>query len=152
MNIAIFFCQQLDPEQDVHRRALEKELGTKIRFFPMPCSGRIEAIHLLRAVEAGADLVYLITCPEGVCRYQEGNVRAGRRLTHARRLIREIGLEPSRLRLVVGSPPLPLRIDELVRGLLSGDSDAGPCVSREKVAVTLAQGDGLLPMSDGKGN
>ena len=58
LNIAIFFCRQLDPDQDVNRRALERELGKRIQFFPLPCSGRIDALHLLRALEAGADKVY----------------------------------------------------------------------------------------------
>ncbi len=57
LSFAIFFCQQLDPDQDVNRRALEKELGPRIKFFPLPCSGRIEALHLMRALEAGADKV-----------------------------------------------------------------------------------------------
>ena len=74
LNFAIFFCQQLDPDQDVNRRALEKELGSRIKFFPLPCSGRIEALHLMRALEAGADKVFLVTCPIGACRYQEGNM------------------------------------------------------------------------------
>ena len=80
LNLTIFFCQQLDPDQDVNRRALEKELGERIRFFPLPCSGRIDPLPLMRALESGADKVYLVTCPEGTCRYREGNLRAQKRI------------------------------------------------------------------------
>ncbi|MBI5601814.1 MAG: hydrogenase iron-sulfur subunit [Deltaproteobacteria bacterium] len=125
INVSIFFCQQLDPEQDANRRVLEKELGSRVKFFPLPCSGRIEPLHFLRALEAGADLVYLITCPEKVCRYQQGNLRAGKRIAYARKLIEEIGLDPERLVLVTTRPPLPKRIDLLTRELLAESPSKG---------------------------
>ncbi|OGP52212.1 MAG: hypothetical protein A2Y79_13050 [Deltaproteobacteria bacterium RBG_13_43_22] len=120
LNVAIFFCQQLDPDQDSNRRVIEKELGPGIKFFPLPCSGRIEPLHFLHAFESGADLVYLITCPVKSCRYQQGNVRAGKRIAFAQNLIREIGLDPERLILINIDPPLPKRIDLLTRELLEG--------------------------------
>lgn len=119
LNVTIFFCQQLDPDQDRNRRVIEKEIGPRIRFFPLPCSGRIEPLHFLRAFESGADLVYLITCPPKVCRYQQGNIRAEKRITYAQKLIREIGLDPERLKLIITDPPLPKRIDVLTRKLLA---------------------------------
>lgn len=125
INVSIFFCQQLDPEQDANRRVLEKELGSRVKFFPLPCSGRIEPLHFLRALEAGADLVYLITCPEKVCRYQQGNLRAGKRIAYARKLIEEIGLDPERLVLITTRPPLPKRIDLLTRELLAESPSKG---------------------------
>ena len=118
-NVAIFFCQQLDPDQDVNRRALEKELGSRIRFFPLPCSGRIEALHLMRALEAGADKVYLVTCPVGACRYREGNIRARKRVEFAQKLIEEIGVEPERFEIVNASSPGPFSIDAIARELIS---------------------------------
>ncbi len=117
-NTAIFFCQQLDPDQDANRRPLEKELGGRIRFFPLPCSGRIDVLHLLKALETGAEKVYLITCPEGACRYRQGNVRAGKRLDYAKSLIREIGMDAGCLELVRAPDTLPLSIDGFVRNLL----------------------------------
>src|SRR5512136_1735502 len=99
-NISIFFCQQIDGEQDVNRRVIEKEFGSRIMFFPLPCSGRIEPLHLLRALESGADYVYLVTCPEGACRYREGNFRARKRLGYAQGLIEEIGLEREHLQFI----------------------------------------------------
>ena len=130
LNITIFFCQQLDPKQDANRRVLEKELGPRIKFFPMPCSGRMEPIHFLRALEAGADLVYLITCPEKACRYQQGNKRAGKRIAYAQKLIQEIGLDSDRLNLIVARPPLPRQIDQLTRELLAQAPLKGPSLLR----------------------
>ena len=126
LNLTIFFCQQLDPDQDVNRRALEKELGERIRFFPLPCSGRIDPLHLMRALESGADKVYLVTCPEGTCRYREGNLRAQKRIVFTQELIEEIGLERERLELIITSAGNPANIDKMVRELLDREASVGP--------------------------
>ncbi len=116
---AILFCRQLDPNQDVNRRAIERELGGRIRFFPLPCSGRVDPLYLMRALESGADKVYLITCPEGSCRHREGNLRAKKRIAYTQDLIEEIGLKRERLELIITSAGERKTIDELVRDILS---------------------------------
>lgn len=126
LNVACFFCKRVDTNHDINRRALERELGPRIRFFPLPCSGRIDPLHLLRALESGADKVYLITCPEGACRYREGNIRAKKRLVFAQGLIQEIGLAKERLELVNVAADSPKNIDTLVRELLMRESTVGP--------------------------
>lgn len=117
-NIAIFFCQQIDKDHDMNRRSIEKEFGSRIRFFPIPCSGRIEPLHLMRALESGADRVYVITCPEGACRYREGNVRARKRLVYTQGLIEEIGIKREALELIHLKPGTEVTIDKLARELI----------------------------------
>ena len=126
LNIAVFFCQRFDEKQDVNRRSVERELGKRIRFFPLPCGGRIDSLHLMRALESGADKVYLVTCPEGACRYREGNSRATKRLAYTQGLIKEIGLEPERLELIKTHGSSTLTIDRLARELLDRDDTVGP--------------------------
>jgi F420-non-reducing hydrogenase iron-sulfur subunit len=127
LNITIFFCQKLDRQQDLNRRALEKEMGERIRFFPLPCSGRIDSLHLMRALESGADKVYLVTCPEGECRYREGNMRAKKRVAYTQGLIEEVGLERERLELIVASSEdKTAGIDKLARKLLAREALVGP--------------------------
>lgn len=132
LNITIFFCQQLDVNQDRNRRSLEKELGSRIRFFPLPCSGRIDPLHLLRALESGADMVYLITCPEGACRYREGNLRARKRVQYAQKLIEEIGLEGTRMELMIRTAATPSTIDGVARELLAREATVGISPVRSK--------------------
>ena len=137
LNITIFFCQQLDPDQDRNRRAIEKELGNRIRFFPLPCSGRIDPLHLMRALESGADKVYLVTCPEGTCRYQEGNLRAQKRIAFTQELIEEIGLEPERLELIITPEGNPVTIDVMARRLLDREASVGPSPVRVQIRETI---------------
>jgi F420-non-reducing hydrogenase iron-sulfur subunit len=132
LNVSIFFCQQLDPNQDANRRALEKELGGKIKFYPLPCSGRIDPLHLMRAFESGSDMVYLVTCPEGACRYREGNLRARKRVAYTQGLIEEIGLERERLEVVITTAGNPVTVDALARELLAREACVGPSPVRGK--------------------
>jgi len=102
--LALFYCQNVPQSGEMERRTLEEKYGGSIRFFPIPCSGRLEPIHLLKGLEEFADAAYVITCPDGACKYFEGNRRARKRVEHTRAIIRSIGLEGERLGIVVGSP------------------------------------------------
>jgi F420-non-reducing hydrogenase iron-sulfur subunit len=102
--LAIFYCQNVPGSQDDVRQSLEEKYGKSVRLFPMPCSGRIDVVHLLRALEEYADAVYVITCPPGACRYHEGNKRIVKRVDTAKKIIESIGLEKDRIKLI--TPPI----------------------------------------------
>jgi coenzyme F420-reducing hydrogenase delta subunit len=53
----------------------------------------------LRAIQQGADGVYVVGCLEGTCHYNEGNFRARERVTHVKTLLEEVGLESERVRM-----------------------------------------------------
>ena len=134
-HVAIFFCRQLDPEQDVNRRSIEKEASRGVRFFPLPCSGRIEALHFLKALEAGARKVFLVACPQGACRYGQGNIRAQKRLDYAKSLIREIGLPDKCFEMIMIQGPLPASIDNLARELLAGTAEQSDSCAKKQAGT-----------------
>jgi len=63
----------------------------------LPCTGRLQPEHLLKAFEAGADAVCVITCAGDSCHYLEGSRRAELRAGYVRELLNEIGLGGQRL-------------------------------------------------------
>ncbi len=71
----------------------------EIKFIRLPCSSMVKDVVLLRAFEAGADAVVVLVCPEGRCRYVEGNIRAKKRVQWVKNLLDEIGLDGRRLAL-----------------------------------------------------
>jgi F420-non-reducing hydrogenase iron-sulfur subunit len=101
--LAIFYCQNVPESDEQNRQKLEKVYGHSVRFYPIPCSGRLEILHLLKALEDFADVAFVITCPEGACRYFEGNRRAKKRVERARSIIESIGLEKERIGIIIGS-------------------------------------------------
>jgi F420-non-reducing hydrogenase iron-sulfur subunit len=71
----------------------------EIKFIKLPCSSMVKDIFLLRAFEAGADAVVVLVCPEGQCRYVEGNIRAKKRVAWVQNLLDDIGIDGRRLSL-----------------------------------------------------
>lgn len=65
----------------------------------MPCAGRVQPESLLKALEAGADVVCVVTCEPDNCHYVEGCRRAIARVEYVQRLLAEAGLEPRRVML-----------------------------------------------------
>jgi coenzyme F420-reducing hydrogenase delta subunit len=74
----------------------------------MPCSGRVDIIHLLKAFEAGADAVFVAGCHEGECHYLTGNIRAKKRVNKLKKDLPQMGMEPERLEMFnIGSAEGP---------------------------------------------
>jgi len=124
--LALFYCQQVPGSSEQERLVIEKEYGKNIRLFPIPCSGRLEPIHLLKALEEFADMAYVITCPEGECRYFEGNRRAKKRVERTRAIITDIGLEAERVGIIVGSKDNPKSLGEVAGEIVESTYKLGP--------------------------
>ena len=71
----------------------------EVKFIKLPCSSMVKDVFLLRAFEAGADGVVVLVCPEGQCRYVEGNIRAKKRVAWVKNLLDDIGIDGGRLSL-----------------------------------------------------
>ena len=65
----------------------------------MPCSGRVDILHLLKAFEDGADGVYVAGCMEGECHYLTGNYKAKRKVKYVKEILAALGLEPERIEM-----------------------------------------------------
>lgn len=74
-------------------------MDCEIHTVKMACSSMVKDVYLLKAFEAGSDGVVVLVCPEGQCRYVEGNIRAKKRVAWVRNLLDEIGLDGRRLAL-----------------------------------------------------
>jgi coenzyme F420-reducing hydrogenase delta subunit len=70
-----------------------------IRIIRVPCTGKVDIIHILRAFEKGADGVYVVGCLEGDCRFSNGNLRARKRVEQAQEILNAIGVGGERVRM-----------------------------------------------------
>jgi coenzyme F420-reducing hydrogenase delta subunit len=68
-----------------------------VRIIRVPCSGRINPLFLLRALQNGADGVLVSGCHPGDCHYISGNLSARRRFAMMRELLTYVGMEPERV-------------------------------------------------------
>ncbi|SPF31450.1 MvhD-family protein [Syntrophobacter sp. SbD1] len=97
-----------------------------IRIVKLPCTGRVAVIHLLKALEKGADGVFVAGCMEGDCRYQAGNLRAKKRVAYVRQLLQSIGMEPERVAMYNLSSGEGPRFAEISREMAEKVRQFGP--------------------------
>jgi F420-non-reducing hydrogenase iron-sulfur subunit len=95
--ITLFHC--INAFGNADELTLTVNQSCEIKTVKMACSSMVKDVFLLRAFEAGADAVVVLVCPEGQCRYVEGNIRARKRVAWVRNLLDEIGLDGRRLSL-----------------------------------------------------
>ncbi len=72
---------------------------SNVKIIQVPCTGRVDIIHLLKAIEDGADGVYVAGCLEGECHYLSGNLKAKKRVHYVKKVLDELGLEPERVEM-----------------------------------------------------
>lgn len=73
---------------------------SNVKIIRVPCSGKVDALHITKAFEKGADGVYVAGCLDGDCHFKNGNNKAAKLVTYVQNYLEEIGLEPERLEMV----------------------------------------------------
>ena len=74
-----------------------------VHIIRVPCSGKVDAIHIMQAFQKGADGVYVAGCLEGDCHFKNGNLKATQRVTYVKKLLDEIGIDGERLEMITMS-------------------------------------------------
>lgn len=85
-----------------------------VRIIRVPCAGRVDVQHILKAFEKGAAGVLVMGCQEGACQHLTGNTRAKERVKYTESLLKEVGIDGGRVRMVNLAPDMAQRfIDEV---------------------------------------
>jgi F420-non-reducing hydrogenase iron-sulfur subunit len=96
--IAMFICKAA-------RTALAGPDGTEtaspsVKVIELPCSGRVDEVMVLRALRTGASAAVIVSCLDGNCKNRTGNYQARRRVEEARSLLKQLGVDPDRVRML----------------------------------------------------
>lgn len=97
-----------------------------IKVIQVPCTGRVDIIHLLKAIEDGADGVYVAGCLEGECHFVNGNLKAKRRVRYVKKVLEEIGVEPERVEMFNLSAGEGTRFAEIANEMADRIKKLGP--------------------------
>ena len=116
-----------------------------IKVVALPCTGRVDVLHLLRAIEDGADGVLVAGCLTGRCHYLTGNMHARQRVDYARGLLDEIGLKNERIRMINVSAGMGVQFAELVTEMSEKIKELGPNPLRTRQAESPAPEEVLEP-------
>jgi len=97
-----------------------------VRIIRVPCTGKVDAIHIMKALQKGADGVYVAGCLEGDCHFKNGNIKAMRRVAHVKALLEEIGIEPDRVDMVLMSAGMGERFAQVATSFTEKIRKLGP--------------------------
>jgi coenzyme F420-reducing hydrogenase delta subunit len=97
-----------------------------IRIVQIPCTGRLDTLEVLHAIEVGADAVMVAGCLEGDCHFQRGNIEARTRVERIKELLTQIGIEPERVEMFNMSSAMGKQFAEAVIKLSDQITAIGP--------------------------
>ena len=96
-----------------------------VRVIRVPCAGRIDVIHILRAFENGAAAVLVMGCEEGACHHITGNTRAKERVKYSEMLLKEVNIDGGRVRMFNLSPNAPHKFASAIKEITNIIKESG---------------------------
>lgn len=106
-----------------------------IKIIQVPCTGRVDIIHLLRAIEDGADGVYVAGCLEGECHFLSGNLKTRKKVEYVQKTLEQIGIDPQRVAMFNLSSAMGVKFAEIAGEMTAAITDLGPsALNRAKAA------------------
>jgi F420-non-reducing hydrogenase iron-sulfur subunit len=93
---------------------------------PVMCSGKVSATHIIDAFRKGADGVLILGCSDGDCHFQNGNYQTRKRVFLLRRTLKDFGIEPERLKIVLDMDPHGAKISSALKDMRSELIGLGP--------------------------
>jgi F420-non-reducing hydrogenase iron-sulfur subunit len=107
-----------------------------VKIIRVPCSGKVDAIHLMKAFEKGADGVLVAGCLEGDCHFDNGNVRVSRRVKRIKSVLDEVGIGGERLEMVMLSAGMGEKFAQVAHEITEKIRELGP----NPIKASLQQG------------
>jgi heterodisulfide reductase subunit A len=75
------------------------EYPANVRVMKVPCTGILRVQQFLEAFRAGAEGVMVVGCKNDGCHYEDGSLKAQKKVELAKVLLKEYGIEPERLEM-----------------------------------------------------
>lgn len=105
---------------------MRKSYPPNVKLIRVPCTGRVDDVHLIKAFEEGMDGVYVAGCLEGECHYLRGNLRAKKRVGHVQGILAALGINPERLQMYNLSAAMGGRFVEIAQEMTDKIRALGP--------------------------
>jgi len=97
-----------------------------VKVIRVMCSGRVNPLFVVNALQQGADGVLVSGCHPGDCHYMEGNYYARRRLGLLKELLSFVGVDPRRFQMSWVSASEGQKWKEVVEKTVAEVRAAGP--------------------------
>jgi coenzyme F420-reducing hydrogenase delta subunit len=110
-----------------------------VRVIRVPCSGRVDPLYIIKALQEGADGVLVSGCHPGDCHYISGNLVARRKFAMLKSFMEYLGIEPERVQFSWVSASEGGRFASLIEKVVNDVrklKTAGKIVKKEAAAVS----------------
>jgi len=97
-----------------------------VRIIRVPCSGRVDVLHVVKAFQNGADGVIVTGCHIGDCHYIDGNVKAKDRVEVLKKALEALGIEPERLEIGFASSSEGQKFAKMMTNFVEKITKLGP--------------------------
>ena len=97
-----------------------------VKVIQVPCTGRVDSLHLLKALEEGADGVYVAGCLEGECHFIKGNLMVKKRVNYVKSILEKIGMDPERVAMYNLSSAMGQRFADIANEMTEKIRNLGP--------------------------
>ena len=131
--IVAFCCQWCSYAAADLAGSMRLQYPPNIRIIRVPCTGRVDILHLLHALEKGADGVFISGCLIGDCHFLNGNVMATKRVTYTKELLGKIGTNPERVEIYYNSSAMGPQFAQTCIDFTDRIRNLGPALRKNKL-------------------
>ncbi len=100
-HVVAFCCPSAAPSALAHCESGTDAGQVRVDLVPMPCTGRIDNLHIMRAFENGADGVIAAGCETSRCLFAAGSLNAARRVDRVAAWLDDVGLAAQRVQMAL---------------------------------------------------
>jgi len=106
-----------------------------VRVIRVPCSGRVDPLYIVRALQEGMDGVLVSGCHPGDCHYISGNLVARRKFALMKNYLDYLGIDPERVQFSWVSASEGSQFAALIDRIVEDVRKLGPAKKLVKVAA-----------------
>ena len=121
-----FCCERHGMDAVVLAARTGKQFDASVRLVQVPCSGRVDGIHILKALEDGADCVFVLGCLEKNCYYDTGSIEGRKRVDYVKQMLAELGIEKERVEMFNAASSNSWVFPEVVSKMVEVAKKLGP--------------------------
>lgn len=121
-----FVCERHGLDSAVLAARAGKQYDAGVRIIKVPCTGRVDGIHILQALEDGADSVFVLGCLEKNCYYDTGSIEGRKRVEYVKSTLADLGVEKERVEMFNASSTMAWKFPEIVAKMVDVAKRLGP--------------------------
>lgn len=112
---------------------MRMQYSPNVLIIRLPCTGSFDVTYALRVLNEGADGVFVAGCEEGSCHFLEGNFNAKKRVGYLKKLLKEVGIDETRVEMFNLSSSMAGRFVEIVEEMTARIKRLGPLFERKQI-------------------